>query len=428
MHAACMCSFPVVLWIAASGASAQGILPPNGHCLRPALSADGRFLVFDSEATNLCARDTHLSLDVYLFDCVTREITLVSATPEGTAGNGPSLHASISSDGSLIVFASDATDLVPGAASRHTELYLYRRGEDLVRRVPIAGAGRAPDGESRNPRISADGRFIVFDSIAANLVEGDTNGAYDVFVHEIASGRTQRVSVGTGGSECSVGGLEGSISGDGRLVAFTSLSPDAAPGDDNGQHDVFLHDRATGQTRLLSVGRSGGSASGPSGSPILSADGSIVLFTSAAPDLTADELGFGRHLFFSDVRSGHTKCLTTAALGSPRPVDVHTPSVSSDGARVLFSAADQGLSERSLEERVAIFLLEAPDYVPSVLSVAPDGRLANQHSGYPCISLDGSVAAYSTRASNIAGATLSSATVCIVDLASREIAVVAPPN
>lgn len=429
MHSGCIFALLTLpLLVASTSATAQSIIPPNGDCLRPALSEDGRYVVFDSMATNLDPGDTTLYFDVYLFDCETRTMRLLSATPDGAAGDGPSSHPSISADGSLVVFASHATDLLSPEGSGISELYLFDRSTEQLRRLPVAGPDERPNGDCRSPRVSSDGRHIVFESVASNLVADDSNGANDVFVYSLESSRTERVSVATGGIQCLLGGGEGSISGDGRFVAFSSLSDDVAPSDANGAQDVFLHDRSTRATVLISRGLKGEAAAGPSYGPALAANASTVVFESAAPDLTDGAVSWGPHIFVVELPSGVVRRVSQDPQGKPGLGHSQHPSVSADGGVIAFASTAENLARVPLHDRLSLFVSTSASPAPVLASADSAGVAGDKDSDYPAVSPNGALVAFSTRSSNIVAQRLAAATVVVLDVATGEISPIGSPE
>jgi len=179
-----------------------------------ALSPDGRFVAFESLASNLVPGDTNGVSDIFVHDRQTGETTRVSVSTGGVQGNGPSHgEMAISADGRVVAFTSEATNLVPGDTNGIEDIFVHDRQTGVTERVSVAtGGGQAlwngqPNiGGSENVTISADGRFVAFESFTNNLVPGDTNGVTDVFVHDRQTGETSRVSVATGGGQASGGG------------------------------------------------------------------------------------------------------------------------------------------------------------------------------------------------------------------------------
>jgi Tol biopolymer transport system component len=223
--------------------------------------------------------------------------TRVSVATSGTQGNGSSYSgpSAISADGRFVAFDSEASNLVGGDTNGWGDVFVHDRATGATTRVSVATGGAQGNGDSGAAwddvaAISADGRFVAFFSEASNLVAGDTNGVHDVFVHDRDTGVTTRVSVGTGGTEGN-GRAHAipAISADGGHVAFTSEATNLVAGDTNDATDIFVHDRDTGSTTRVSVGTDGTEGNGYSWIPSLSADGTSVAFYSSATNLVAEE-------------------------------------------------------------------------------------------------------------------------------------------
>src|SRR6266550_4538467 len=224
---------------------------------------------------------------------------LVSVSSGGVQGNQDSQRPSVSADGRFVAFASLSDNLVPADTNANSAFFVRDRRTGTTQRVSVSSAGRQADRDSGllngmgGPSISADGRYVAFDSEATNLVKGDTNGNADVCVHDIMTGTTERVSVATGGAQANAGGTEPDISGDGRFVAFVSFSDNLVP-DTNFTGDVFVHDRQTGVTERISQAPDGSDANGQSlFAPRLNDDGRFVYFTSFASNLVAGDTDNG---------------------------------------------------------------------------------------------------------------------------------------
>src|SRR5213076_3051692 len=178
---------------------ASGGTEGNGASLSSALSADGRFVAFVSAATDLVAADTNGASDVFVRDRLTGTTERVSVASGGTQSNAASLGSALSADGRLVAFQSDATNLVVGDTNGATDVFVRDRQTGMTARVSVASDGTQANNVSSYPALSADGRFVAFQSDATNLVVGDTNGKTDVFVHDRQTGTTERVSVASGG-------------------------------------------------------------------------------------------------------------------------------------------------------------------------------------------------------------------------------------
>ena len=272
---------------------ATGGVEGNGSSSAPALSADGRFVSFVSDATNLVTDDTNAARDVFLHDRQSGTTTRISVSTAGDQGNIHSLTSAISDDGRFVAFSSYAANLVDGDTNESADVFVRDRQDDSTKRVSVYSDGTEVEGDSLAPAISADGRFVAYDSDAWLLIWGDTNEARDVFVYDRQHGLTSRVSVDDGGAQANGASLRPSITADGRFVAFYSEASTLVGGDSNGASDVFVHDRRSGATTRVSVGNGGTQASGDSVRPAVSGTGAVVAFESDAVSLvSADTNGF----------------------------------------------------------------------------------------------------------------------------------------
>jgi Tol biopolymer transport system component len=240
------------------------------------ISADGRYVTFNSAATNLVEGDTNEDSGIFVHDRMTGETTRVPVGSDGTQGTEMSFSPSISADGRYVAFES----WYP------YDVFLHDRVTGETIRVSVSSDGMYGNSRSSWPSISADGRYVVFISEADNLVEGDTNGAQDIFVYDRVTGKTTRISVYSDGTQGNIVIAPGpSISTDGRFVVFTSLPSNLAEGEPNGVADIFVHDMKTGQTQLVSIARVGVQGCGYSYMSSISADGRYLAFASNATNL-----------------------------------------------------------------------------------------------------------------------------------------------
>ena len=272
----------------------------DGNSEVPSLSADGRYVAFDSYADNLVPGDTNGLSDVFVRDRWTDTTERVDVGPHGEQTTADSGQASISAGGRYIAYESWATELVPGDKDDAYDVYVYDRVTHATERVSVDSRGAGADGASFAPSISADGRYIAYDSVAGNLVRGDTNGKYDVFVRDRKLATTTRVSVDGAGRQVAGDSGLASISGDGRYVGYHSFASTLVPGDRNGARDVFVFDRTTLAVSRVSVTDDGQDAAGVSGAPALSADGRWVAFDSLAPNLAPADTNDADDIFVRD--------------------------------------------------------------------------------------------------------------------------------
>jgi Tol biopolymer transport system component len=273
----------------------------DGRSDRPALSADGRYVAFSSSATNLVASDNNSTGDVFVRDRETGTTERVSIAYNGLETDLPSGSPTLSAGGRWVAFDSTATNLVPGDTNGTGDVFVRDRQTGATRRVSVGPGGIEGNGDlGGRGAISATGRFVAFFSEATNLVPGDTNGTFDVFVHDTATGMTRRASVGHGGAQAD--GFSGSpaLSGSGRFVVFDSDATNLVPGDNNGSVDVFVHDLELGKTTGVSVGPGIVDGDDQSRDAAISADGRFVAFGSPATNFVQGDTNGAFDVFVRD--------------------------------------------------------------------------------------------------------------------------------
>jgi cysteine-rich repeat protein len=264
----------------------MGGAAPDFPSRAPDLDGTGRRLVFESFATNLVLGDRNQAVDVFLYDRAGKQTRLLSRGPQGGSAGGPSHSPRISSDGRFVVFVSGADDLVADDGNGFDDVFLVELsddGDDRVELISIGRRGAAADGASAAPVVSADGRYVAFVSEATNLVEGDTAGYADVFLRDREAGVTTRVSVGRDGAEPNGPSRVPSIAA-GPTVAFASRASNLVEGDGNGTWDVFVR-TGDGPVKAVSVGGRGETGDGASFGPSLAADASALAFSTWASDI-----------------------------------------------------------------------------------------------------------------------------------------------
>lgn len=271
------------------------------------LSANGDMLAFSTSAKNL-GTPFGGSAQVLVYDLFNDTLTLASRTSTDTAGNGNSIYPSLSADGRYVAFESQATDLSGDPQSGQADVFRADLQTGAVVVVNVGAAGAAPASGAQYPSISGNGRYVAFLSSAANLLPAgqDTNNAADVFVRDMVSGTTERVSVGAGGAQLSSGSLALSpraISSDGRRVVFAN--GDAIDGANPGNiSDIYLRDRTAGTTSLISKSTAGVPASSSCDQAAISPSGRYVVFRSFATNLTPE--GLVSRIFVRDRQTSTT--------------------------------------------------------------------------------------------------------------------------
>lgn len=326
----------------------------------PSISADGRYIAFASEATNLVPGDLNGAPDVFVHDRETGETTRVSVTSSGGQAGHWSRSPSISGDGRYVAFDSAAENLVPGDLNGSYDIFVHDRQTGETGLVSVAEDGTQSDGVSYAPSISAGGRSVAFYSGATTLVAGDSGTTADVFVKDLETGKVVKASVASDGMSGNDLSYSPDISGDGRLVAFVSKASNLVPTDTNGTLDAFVHDLETGRTERVTVSSAGAqhddqaprpdqpfeditlSATRPRVS--LSADGRMVAFLSRAGNLAGQDEGSAVDVFVRDRLTGATERVSETPAGMGADGDaVGSPALDADGSVVAFTTGAANL-------------------------------------------------------------------------------------
>jgi Tol biopolymer transport system component len=309
----------------------------NLESYSPAISADSRYVTFQSFATNLVAGDTNTADDIFVRDRQTGTTTRVSKNSAGVQGDGASRYPSISADGRYVTFQSSATTLVSGDTNGVHDIFVRDRNTGTTYLVSKSSDGIQGNDESTYPSISADGRYVAFESIATNLVSGDTNGV-DVFVRDRQTGTATRVSKSSTGAEANGNSYSPAISADGRYVVFESAATNLVAGDTNVKNDIFVRDRNTGTTTRVSKSSAGVEANDISYYPVITADGRYVTFKSSATNLVSGDTNGVDDIFVRDRNTGTTTLVSRSSSGAQGDDASDIPAISADGRYVTFES------------------------------------------------------------------------------------------
>ncbi|MBC8405231.1 MAG: PD40 domain-containing protein [Planctomycetes bacterium] len=275
-------------------------LSGNGLSTRPAINTDGNCIAFRSLASDLVAGDLNLIDDIFVYDRTLGTLQRVSTGPLGVEGNATSDRPTISGDGNLIAFWSDATNLVTSDLNLQRDIFMHDRSTGTTSLISVDSLGVQGNGPSTRPDFSSDGRFIVYSSLASNLVAGDTNAVKDIFVRDLLLGTTELISKNNAGEIGDDLSSVPRISADGRYVTYRSIASNLVEGDSNNAEDVFLHDRQTGVTTILSRSTSGNQGNAHSSRPAISADGQKTIFQSFATNLVDADTNLEEDVFLHE--------------------------------------------------------------------------------------------------------------------------------
>lgn len=371
----------------------------DGTSRDPAVNWFGDLVLFSSRASNLVGSDFNGAEDVFLqdrFPRVTVRVNLAAAAMP--MDNGEARHPWISADGRFVVFEATGANLVPIGQGARRCIYLRDLSTATTTLISRGTGNTIPDGPSAGPVISAGGRHIAFHSNAENLVPGDNNGISDVFVYDRITETMELVSLATDGTRADVNGSRNAaISADGRYVAFESGATRLVPGDSNGCDDIFLRDREENSTRRISLRTDRQQHSNASGegsnNPAITADGLFVAYDSAAPDIVPEDSNGRRDIFVVNTVTLDTVRVNLSqqdeqAAASAGNAGSTRPAISACGRFIAFQSDaenlvpmdDNGIVDIFIRDRGAEFLLPGM----RAFLLAEDGR--------PCdVNLDGAL-------------------------------------
>ncbi len=331
--------------VSSSGEQANSGNPDASSQEPPAVSVHGRYVAFSSVATNLVAGDSNGVRDVFLRDRKTGTTRRISVSSQGEQANAVSFSPSISANGRYIAFSSNATNLVKRDTNATQDVFVYDRTRETTVRVSVRNDGGQANRGGSEPAISADGQHVAFISRSTNLVSGDTRYEQEIFVRDLDSKATELVTAATDGGEANSESTRPSISGDGRYVAFGSAADNLIANDPDGpSRNVFIRDRMTGTTRITAPYLSNVGTDyvwiAAGDWPSISADGRYVAYSANAED--ADGVLTGQVYLYDQVDDTTVRISQTPA--GKRGNDFSAAaSISADGSDVAFDSTATNL-------------------------------------------------------------------------------------
>ena len=341
-------------------------------------------------------------------------IVKISRDVNGGDAGGSSGRSTMSDDGRFVAFDSSAADLVPDDTNRGTpalpghtgsDIFVFDRQTSVTERVSVAGDGTQADGDSDMAFISGTGRWVAFHSSADNLVPGDTNECADIFLRDRQTGTTELVSVGLDGGMADGGSYVRGVTADGRFVLFSSSAGNLVLGDTNEASDVFVRDRQMGTTQRVSVGQGGKQGNKDSNDSAISEDGRFVAFQSEAANLLPGDTNKGADMFVRDRQMGTTERVSVSSSGVGGNNDCWDCSISADGRLVAFTSAATNLVKGDTSsQRNDVFVYDRETKTIERISVSPNGKEGNNSSGSPSLSADGRYVAFLSFARNLVSA------------------------
>lgn len=383
--------------------SSAGVQGASG-CNQPGISVDGRFSCFTSPASNLVANDTNGTGDVFVHDRQTGQTTRVSVDSAGTQANAASGMSDISADGRFVVFESAATNLVAGDSNGVTDVFCHDRQTGQTTRVSLGAAGQQAQLACRRPTVSADGRFVAFQTDDNNLVPGNTCVSTDVFLRDRQLGTTTLVSTSLTTSQTFTPRANPRLADDGNTVVFTSAADDLVLNDLNGIEDVFAWSRLTGAISLVSLDSAGNQGNGQSLEANVSADGRFVVFSSAATTFgsgTGPTNGNGFDVFVRDRQLGQTSIVSIATSGAAITGFAQGGSITDDGNQVLFWSDASNLVPNDTNGVYDCFLRDRAAATTIRISLSSSGLQGRSQSMEPVMAGGGRYAAFTSAATNL---------------------------
>lgn len=385
----------------------------------PALSADGRYVAFASDASNLVPDDTNNSGDIFLRDTVGHTTVRVSVATSGAQANGASYSPAISADGRYVTFASAASNLVTGDTNECPDVFVRDTLTGTTRRVSVTSDGTQGNarsggwGEGDGPSISADGHYIAFASEAENLVVEDTNFSADVFVHDLRTGVTVLASVSVGGTSAYGWSATPSLSGDGRYLAFTSDAYNlVSPAVNTYNAQLYVRDMSTGTTTLESTTAAGGPADGDVYQVSMSTDGRHIAFESDASNLVAGDTNDAIDYFVRNRSDGTIERVSVSSAGEQSLEEPNTwyfgLGISGDGRYVAFQSRAPNLVAGDSFGTSNVFVRDRVKSITTRVNIADDGGSVSGDSGFAAISSDGHRVAFSSDAASLVSGDASS--------------------
>jgi hypothetical protein len=364
-------------------------------------SRDGRFVAFHSDATNLVAGDTNHAADAFVHDGLTGVTERVSVDGAGNEGNSSSHVCDASQDGRFVIFMSNANDLVPGDNNIASDVFVRDRQLGTTERISVDSSGNEGDRNSLGGSVSSDGRYVAFWSYAYNLVVGDTNTHPDVFVRDRQLGTTELVSVDSSGIQANQESRVADISPDGRYVVFWSFASNLVTGDTNGEFDVFVRDRSAGVTERVSVDSTGFQANDYSSFGQISADGRYIAFGSDADNLVAGDTNSAGDVFVRDRQSGTTERASIASSGSEGDSLSGLAGISADGRWVSFVSGATNLVSGDTNAKFDVFLHDRQTGTTTRVSVDSSGNESTGGGYGSMISSDGRFVSFTSRGADL---------------------------
>nr|WP_298952392.1 Hint domain-containing protein [uncultured Methylobacterium sp.] len=371
----------------------------DGSAGGASISGDGTLVAFQSQASDLVApAAAPLTLGVYVKNLTTGAVTRASELGDGTPIDSFNAAPSLAADGSAVAFRSNLG--IPGGSAQAVVKTL---GSGAFTIASAAADGTRGNQDTSDVSLSGDGRTVAFASRSTNLLPNDTNASSDVFVRDLTTGTLTRVSTAADGTQADAGSVLASMSVDGRHVAFQSDATNLVAGDTNGVTDVYVKNLTTGAITRASTAADGSQGNGVSTGASLSRDGNLVAFVSRADNLVAGDTNLGADVFVKNLTTGAVTRVSTASDGTQSSGDATgIARISADGTKVAFTSFADNLVPGDTNLSTDVFVKDLTTGTLTRVSTAADGTQSNGANFVsPTLSADGSRVAFDSRATNL---------------------------
>ncbi|MBB5760526.1 hypothetical protein HNR01_000121 [Methylorubrum rhodesianum] len=371
----------------------------DGSASGASISGDGTLVAFQSQANDLVApAAAPLTLGVYVKNLTTGAVTRASALGDATPIDSFNVAPSLATDGSAVAFRSNL-----GIAGGSAQAVVKTLGSGAFTIASAAADGTRGNQDTSDVSLSGDGRTVAFATRSTNLAPNDTNGSSDVFVRDLTTGTLTRASTAADGSQADAGSVLASMSVDGRHVAFQSDATNLVAGDTNGVTDVYVKNLTTGAITRASTAADGSQGNGVSTGASLSRDGNLVAFVSRADNLVAGDTNLSADVFVKNLTTGAVTRVSAASDGTQSSGDATgIARISADGTKVAFTSFADNLVPGDTNLSTDVFVKDLTTGALTRVSTAADGTQSNGANFVsPTLSADGSRVAFDSRASNL---------------------------
>lgn len=375
------------------GSSAAG---HSGSGSSPWVSSDGAWVAFESIAPDLTQHATNGLRNIYLYNTQTTSITLVSRASE--AGNGNSDDPKISRDGRYVVFESEATNLVPNDTNGKVDIFRYDRVFQRMELVSITGGGRQGNGNCYDKTITTNGREVTFSSSSSNW----GFSGRQIYTKDMQTGALWHNSRSSGDAQASIANnecIDATISPDGSMVAFQSYATNLVPNDTNGLPEIIVRNRVDDVTFRATTGYDGSQANGRSDLPRFSGDGKYLSFRSNASNLILNGPST-TNIYRRRMTDGFIELVSVKSNGSPVS-HAYWHAISGDGSMVAYSSSDPGIVPGFSDGRIHVYLVNMVRGTTVIVSATSAGIAGNADSTFPALTFDGKTCMFSSLASNL---------------------------